>query len=275
MDLAYVSLGALVVAILVSCFTELNVGVLALALAWVVGVYRRRHAAQRRHRRLSRLAVPHLVRGYAAVRAGAAEPHARSHRSPCRARLPRQCRAHSDHVFRARVRARVDGAGKRIDRGAAGSDGDGGGRARGDSRVPDDHHGRQRRAGRRALAVCADRCHRERPHGQNRPAGPRVVYLLDQSRGACSRCVRRLRAVWRPQAFQVDLRRDHRAQTRGCRVRYEQPDYHRGDRGAADRRAVLRRQRRHGSVCGSGRSSPLSGLPITRKRSRRCRGRSS
>ena len=39
MNLAYVSLGALVVAILVSCFTELNVGILALALAWVVGVY--------------------------------------------------------------------------------------------------------------------------------------------------------------------------------------------------------------------------------------------
>ena len=39
MDLAYVSLAALVVAILVSCFTELNVGVLALALAWAVGVY--------------------------------------------------------------------------------------------------------------------------------------------------------------------------------------------------------------------------------------------
>ena len=39
MNLAYVSLGALVVAILVSCFTELNVGVLAIALAWIVGVY--------------------------------------------------------------------------------------------------------------------------------------------------------------------------------------------------------------------------------------------
>jgi di/tricarboxylate transporter len=39
MNLAYVSLGALVVAILVSCFTELNVGILALALAWLVGVY--------------------------------------------------------------------------------------------------------------------------------------------------------------------------------------------------------------------------------------------
>src|SRR3990170_1363769 len=39
LNLAYVSLGALVVAILVSCFTELNVGILALALAWIVGVY--------------------------------------------------------------------------------------------------------------------------------------------------------------------------------------------------------------------------------------------
>ena len=39
MNLAHVSLAALVIAILVSCFTELNVGILAIALAWVVGVY--------------------------------------------------------------------------------------------------------------------------------------------------------------------------------------------------------------------------------------------
>jgi hypothetical protein len=39
MNLAYISLAALVVAILVSCFTELNVGILALALAYVVGVF--------------------------------------------------------------------------------------------------------------------------------------------------------------------------------------------------------------------------------------------
>jgi di/tricarboxylate transporter len=39
MNIAYVSLAALVVAILVSCFTELNVGILGLALAWIVGVY--------------------------------------------------------------------------------------------------------------------------------------------------------------------------------------------------------------------------------------------
>ena len=39
MSLAWLSLGALVVAMVVSCFSTLNVGVLALALAWIVGVY--------------------------------------------------------------------------------------------------------------------------------------------------------------------------------------------------------------------------------------------
>ena len=39
MNLAWLSLGALVVAMIVSCFSELNVGVLGLALAWLVGVY--------------------------------------------------------------------------------------------------------------------------------------------------------------------------------------------------------------------------------------------
>jgi len=39
MNLAWLSLGALFVAIVVSCFSRLNVGVLAVALAWIVGVY--------------------------------------------------------------------------------------------------------------------------------------------------------------------------------------------------------------------------------------------
>jgi di/tricarboxylate transporter len=39
MSLAWLSLASLVVAILVSCFTRLNVGVLGLAFAWLVGVY--------------------------------------------------------------------------------------------------------------------------------------------------------------------------------------------------------------------------------------------
>ena len=39
MTLAWLSLIALVVVMVASCFTTLNVGVLALALAWIVGVY--------------------------------------------------------------------------------------------------------------------------------------------------------------------------------------------------------------------------------------------
>src|SRR5262245_10447813 len=39
MTLAWLSLGALVVAMIVSCFSSLNVGALGVALAWVVGVY--------------------------------------------------------------------------------------------------------------------------------------------------------------------------------------------------------------------------------------------
>ena len=39
MPLAWLSLIALVIAIIVSCFTRLNVGILAMAFAWIVGVY--------------------------------------------------------------------------------------------------------------------------------------------------------------------------------------------------------------------------------------------
>lgn len=38
MNLAHLSLGALLLIIVVSCFTEINVGVLAIALTWIVGV---------------------------------------------------------------------------------------------------------------------------------------------------------------------------------------------------------------------------------------------
>src|SRR6476646_4386660 len=39
MNLAVISVIALAVAVLVSCFTSVNVGVLAIAMAWIVGVY--------------------------------------------------------------------------------------------------------------------------------------------------------------------------------------------------------------------------------------------
>ena len=39
MSLAWISLAALLIAIIVSCFSRMNVGVLAVAFAWIVGVY--------------------------------------------------------------------------------------------------------------------------------------------------------------------------------------------------------------------------------------------
>ena len=39
MTLAALSLAALVVALAVSCVSQLNIGVLAIVLAWIVGVY--------------------------------------------------------------------------------------------------------------------------------------------------------------------------------------------------------------------------------------------
>ncbi|MSO45346.1 MAG: C4-dicarboxylate ABC transporter [Acidobacteria bacterium] len=39
MNLAWLSLSALMVAIIVSCFSELNVGILSIAFAWIIGVY--------------------------------------------------------------------------------------------------------------------------------------------------------------------------------------------------------------------------------------------
>ncbi len=39
MNLAVLSVAALVIAIIVSCVTTLNVGVLAMAMAWILGVY--------------------------------------------------------------------------------------------------------------------------------------------------------------------------------------------------------------------------------------------
>ena len=39
MPLAEISLAALIIAIVVSCISDVNVGFLAIALAWVVGVY--------------------------------------------------------------------------------------------------------------------------------------------------------------------------------------------------------------------------------------------
>src|SRR4029077_17593232 len=39
MNLAWLSVGALIISIIVSCFSSLNVGILSIVFAWIVGVY--------------------------------------------------------------------------------------------------------------------------------------------------------------------------------------------------------------------------------------------
>ena len=101
MSLAWLSLAALVVAMIVSCFTQLNVGVLALAFAWIVGVYL---GGMRLDDVLSGFPaqlVPDAGRRHAALHAGAAQRHARPRGARVGAALPRQRRPDPGHVLRA------------------------------------------------------------------------------------------------------------------------------------------------------------------------------
>ena len=224
MNLAYVSLAALVVAILVSCFTELNVGILALALAWIVGVY---VGGMPLNDVIGGFPVSlflTLVRRDAALRAGAAEPHARSHRASRGARVPRQRRADPDHVFRARLRVRVDAAPGNVS--TAALLGPMAMAVAGRAAIPAFLMiimvGNGAQAG--ALSPFA-------PTGvivnglmeKIGLAGPRVVYLLDEPRRACRGRVRRIRALRRTQALQVERVGHDRAQAGRHRVRPEQP----------------------------------------------------
>ena len=239
MNLAYVSLGALVVAILVSCFTELNVGILAIALAWIVGVY------------VGGMPLNDVIAGFPVslflTLAGVTLLFAQAQQNRTLDRIAhravRVCRGNTGLIpimfFVLGCALASMGPGNISTAALLGPDGDGGGGTRGDSRVSDDHHGRQRRAGRRALPLRADRRHRQRADGEDRPAGPRVVYLLDESCRTRGGRLRRLRAVRRPQAVHVERRGHHRAQGGRHRVRYEQPDHDGGDRRAADWRAVF------------------------------------
>ena len=102
MNLAWLSLGALVVAMIVSCVSEINVGVLALALAWLVGVY------------AGGLGLNEVLSGFPVqlflTLAGVTLLFTQAQLNGTldrvahgrRARVPRQRRAHSRDVLRAR-----------------------------------------------------------------------------------------------------------------------------------------------------------------------------
>ena len=127
MNLALLSVSALVLAVVVSCVSRLNVGVLSVALAWIVGVY------------VGGMSPAAVMGGFPsqlfltlagvtlAVRDGAVERDTAAPHPSRRARLPRQHGHDSDHVLRPRRRALVDGAGQHRDGRAARADRDGDG----------------------------------------------------------------------------------------------------------------------------------------------------
>ena len=81
-DLAWISLAALVLVIVLSCTTAVNPGFLSLALAWVIGIYvapwlRADVHGRRGARRFSHRPVPDAGGGDAALHPGARQRHAR------------------------------------------------------------------------------------------------------------------------------------------------------------------------------------------------------
>ena len=81
MSLAALSVLALFVTVFLSCVTKLNVGVLAIAMAWIIGVYRRPVTRGADRGRISGSALLDPGRHDAAVFASPAERHTGQARS--------------------------------------------------------------------------------------------------------------------------------------------------------------------------------------------------
>ena len=140
----------------------------------------RRHAGRQGDRQLPDRSPGQPGRHHAALRHGPQQRHARPHRGAGGARLPRQRRRDSDHAVLHRARPLEHGARQHRHDGDHGADGHGGGDARGGAAVPDGADGRQRRAGRRVVTLCADRDHRQREHGQDWSRRPRDRDVSEQ-----------------------------------------------------------------------------------------------
>ncbi len=223
---------------------------------------RGRHAGGHGDERLSEPAVPDADRHDAAVLAGAVQRHARSSGAPCGSRLPGESGCDPDHVLRSRGCARVDGAGQHRHGGDPRADGDGDGRPHPHPAFSDGNHGRQRRQLGLAVAVCADRHHREQPDGPQWPSRPRSADLSLQPRRPRHGRLRRLFPVRRAEAVCLDrgsVCRSRRSAGERHRVRPPPLVDARRDRLAHPERHRLRGQRRHGCVSRFGRAGALEG----------------
>ena len=175
LDLAWISLGALLIVIVVSCFSRVNPGVLAIVLAWIVGVYVRplfrsihhqQESRRRRHVGLSCRPVLDAGRRHTAVHASSAQRHAAGGGPAGGAWLPGQRRHDPDHVLPGDDAVFLDRRGQHRWRSLHGAPGDGHRRAGPHPGVPHVHHGGARVIGRRLVANRADRHHRQRHTGE-------------------------------------------------------------------------------------------------------------
>ena len=168
MSPAAASLAALVAAIALSCTSRINVGLIAVALAWALGAYTGR-GADVVLARVPRVALRHARRGHAAVQPGGGERHDRSLCQPARQSRARQ-RARCPAAPLLHSRNRLDAWTRRDrKRRPCGASGHGDRRAHGRSSVPDGPDGRQRRECRQPVA--AERYRRDCQHAAWPPPG--------------------------------------------------------------------------------------------------------
>ena len=144
------------------------------------------------------------------------------------------------------------------------------------SAVPDGDHGRQRRQGRVAVAVRADRHHRQRPDGPDRPGRHRVDDLRQQPDGPRRGHLRRLLPVRRLEAVHAVARSADGADAADAEP-FESAalaDARRAGVGGA-RRDPVQPARRHGGARRRRRSCRSPRPATRRRRSSACRGASS
>ena len=168
MSLGALTLGALVLAIVLSCTSRLNVGLLAIALAWVIGVY------------FGRLPLREVTAGFpvdlfltlAGVTLLFRQARVNGTLDIVAHNAVRLCRGRVGLVpimyFVLGAALASAGPGNIATTGAARADGDGHRAADEHLAVPDGDHGRQRLQLGLAVAARADRHHRDRAHGQDR-----------------------------------------------------------------------------------------------------------
>ena len=188
LSLAWLSLAALIVVIVLSCTTAVNPGFLSMALAWVIGIYLAPAFGQR-------FTIGEVLAGFPTdlfltlVGVTLLFTLARGNGTLDRVvraavqGLPGQCRADPDPVLRPVVRHRIDRRGQHRDGRADRPAGDGGGRAGEDPSVPDDDHGGARLRRRGPFADRADGDHRQRPDASDGDVGIRAAELPLEPRG--------------------------------------------------------------------------------------------